>query len=75
MVYIPDPIERGEMRAKSWADENIVGDKFKCACGEWCDLDDGNAVDSDLYSPPFCQKCCEEAYKAIKKANKKKEKE
>lgn len=54
---IPDPLERGEARAERWADENVQGDKFLCACGKWCRLDDGVPLSVDPYSPPYCSSC------------------
>ena len=56
-MYIPDPIERMENIAESWADENIKGDQFKCGCEKWCSLNDGQPIDSNPYAPPVCPDC------------------
>ena len=55
--YMMDPIERGEARCERWADDNVVGDKFKCGCGQWCPLDDGECITSDPYGTPVCRQC------------------
>lgn len=52
-----DPIERGELRVEMWADENIRGDSFKCECGKWCKLIDGEALSPDPYAQPWCPNC------------------
>lgn len=55
---LPDPIERGESRAESFAAERIRGDQFKCpGCDEWCDLNCALSMSPDPYSPPICSTC------------------
>lgn len=60
---IPDPIERGEMRMESWAQESLKGDVFICpGCNEECPIDDAVMVSPDPYSPPACPECAEDYF-------------
>lgn len=58
---LPDPIELGEMRCEAWADENAVGDKFRCDCGNLFSLDEGATLSPDPYAIPVCGECFEKA--------------
>ena len=60
MYYIPDPIEIMEASAERWADKNIKGEMFKCGCGKWVKLNDGQPISENPYAPPVCQDCFEE---------------
>ena len=62
MTRIPDPIERGETRAENWAYDNIRGHEFKCGCGKWIKLEDGQPISPDPYASPVCPKCFEEYF-------------
>ncbi len=61
-MYIPDPIERLEASAERWAEEYVFGDSFKCSCGKMCKLEDGQSIDPNPHSPPYCDDCFEEWY-------------
>ena len=63
---IPDPIERGEMRAERWYDDNVEGDSFKCGCGNRCKLNDGQPISPDPYAPPVCPECMDEYIQIMK---------
>jgi hypothetical protein len=67
-IYIPDPIERGEMRAEAWEEEIRIDDEhFKCpGCGTKTRWDDGHPSSADPYSPPICGGCLEEKYPELK---------
>jgi len=58
-MNIPDPIERMESAAENWAFDNIKGNQFKCDCGKWVPLNDGQPIDSNRYAPPVCPDCFE----------------
>lgn len=60
MDYIPDPIERGEMRCEDWEAENVKGDIATCCCGRKFKLADGETVSADPYAIPVCPICFEE---------------
>lgn len=64
MNYIPDPIERGEMRAEAAYDEMWQPDgKLKCPCGQIFDPDkEGGTLSPDPYAMPFCGQCFEDAF-------------
>jgi len=67
-MYIPDPIEQMENIAERWAFDNVRGDKFKCDCGKWVPLNDGQPIDRNPYAPPVCPDCFEK-WLAEQKAN------
>ena len=62
-MYIPDPIELGEMRAERWLDEYERGQPrgmWKCSCGRVApeqdfDMPPGNV---DPWGAPVCPTCC-----------------
>ena len=56
-MNIPDPIEQMENMAESWAFDNVKGNEFKCDCGKWIPLNDGQPIDGNPYSPPVCPDC------------------
>jgi len=66
-MYIPDPIERAEAVVENWAYDNIKGNQFKCGCGKWCDLQDGETLSPNPYAIPVCPDCAEEHYKKKEK--------
>lgn len=57
MNYIPDPIERLEVSAERWAEDNMIGDMFKCGCGKMCNINEGQPIDSNPYAIPVCHDC------------------
>jgi len=46
-----------ERYVEDWCFENIRGNLFRCACGEWEELDKACQISPDPYSIPVCQKC------------------
>lgn len=64
MSYIPDPIERGEMRCEAWADENLRGDIATCSCGKEFNLSEGETTSADPYAIPICKDCFAEWYES-----------
>jgi len=66
-MYIPDSIERMENLAEEWAFDNIRGDKFKCGCGKWVSLLEGQPISANPYSPPVCSECFEKFQNEIMK--------
>ena len=64
MKWIPDVIERGEMRIEAWADKNIHGDNFTCCCGNTCPLDDAVMMSPDPNGTPACPECAREHFEA-----------
>lgn len=59
--YLPDPIERGEMRMEDWAFENIKGDLTRCVgCERWLPSNGcWETLSPDPYSIPICGDCFE----------------
>ena len=69
MVRLPDPIERAEMAAERWEDENVRDGKYKCGCGKWASLeDDAHPGGPDPYAPPICGECLEQDEKRTKES-------
>ena len=56
-MYILDPIERGEMRAEAWHDDNVKDGNFKCGCGKVLKVEEGVTASVDPYSPLICDEC------------------
>lgn len=56
-MYIPDPIEIGEMRCEAWAAKNLRGDVATCYCGNEFDIGDGGTTSPDPYEIPVCPTC------------------
>ncbi len=56
--YIPDPSERGEMRAERW-ENRIEGDFYICSCGKKCVIYDAECLSPDPWGEPFCPDCVE----------------
>ena len=67
MTYISDPIEQGEATAENWAFDNIKDGKFKCDCGRWVKLEDGQPSSPYPFCIPICSECFEESLEAMKK--------
>ena len=68
-MYIPDPIELGEMRAEDYYFDNSVGDKVRCVqCKEPKELKELTSLSADPYSPPICFECvdkfCERGHRS-----------
>lgn len=62
---VMDQLESMEAAAEGWADANIVGDSFKCACGRMCKLEDGVASSPNPFSPPMCRECIGQEMQAL----------
>lgn len=58
-MYIPDPIERGEMRAEHWGRElNCRDGEIDCVeCGKRINLGDSHMISNDPWGPPCCGDC------------------
>ena len=55
------PNEIGEARCEAWAIDNIRGDEFKCCCGNWVKLGEGETLSPDPYEIPVCGECFDTA--------------
>lgn len=58
---MPDFYERGEARCENWAAENVSKNRFRCYCGDWCDMEDGESLSTDPYAIPVCPQCFKKA--------------
>ena len=70
-MYLPDPIESMEASAERWADDNIKGNMFKCSCGKWCSIMDGETLSPDPYAIPVCPDCFNEWWNSLNKEEEK----
>jgi len=66
-MHVPDPIERGEIRAESWYFDNVKNGVATCVCGKQFKLDEGDFVSPDPYAPPVCPDCFQEWFDSIQK--------
>ncbi len=66
MRELPDFCERGEARCEAWEFDNVIGNRFRCCCGEWCDMERAETLSLDPYAIPVCPNCfakaCDEKY-------------
>ena len=60
-MYLPDPIELGEMRAEEWERRlNCRNDEVDCGwCGKRIKLGDAQSASADPWSEPICQTCAD----------------
>lgn len=59
-MYIPDPIELGEMRAERWeAEMHVRGSIYRCGCGKEFGINDGDTISADPWAAPVCPDCFE----------------
>ncbi len=57
-----DIVELHESAIEDWAMENVRGEDFRCACGEWCPLSDGDTISPNPWAKPICPKCLDEYF-------------
>lgn len=63
-----DFLETLEDRAEAWAIDNMRGDEFKCSCGKWCKLSEGETMSPNPYAIPLCRQCFDDEYDKLVKA-------
>ena len=59
--HVPDLLERGESRCEDWEAANVRGERFKCCCGNWCDISKAETLSPDPCAISVCPSCFEKA--------------
>ncbi|MFW9876835.1 MAG: hypothetical protein ACFFG0_27390 [Candidatus Thorarchaeota archaeon] len=52
-----DFLERQEKLCEDWEFENVKGNNFRCCCGRWEKLENGETLSVNPYSIPVCTTC------------------